>query len=235
MPKFQMVLALFLILITAFLLKLPVEAVMQFIFIAILTLVLDVAFFSFRRIANVTPWSGLVTGMIIVLVTTPYVTVVEPIVIVLLALISKHFLRFGFRHIFNPAAFGLLFGHLLFGMEVSWWAVTILTPSIFIPFYISGIRIRRYPMIVSFLMVYAMINYAMILDPTVLFFAFVMLPEPITSPQKKSYQILFGIFVGVVSFLISHPLIVQFPLVTSLPDPLIAALLVGNLMFYKLK
>lgn len=149
---------------------------------------------------------------------------------------SKHYVRFGNRHIFNPAAFGLFFSHLVFGENISWWAVSwqqfgtqnpqfIMYPLILLlPGLVSAVSIKRFANILAFYFMYVLFTKT-IFDPTVIFFSLVMLPEPMTTPSKLIEQILFGISIAFFSFIIS---IIRFPL----PDIFIPVLLLGNLAFF---
>ena len=88
---------------------------------------------------------------------------------------------------------------------------------------------RRFVSILTFLVIYTALlgNSTVFLDPTTLFFALVMLPEPMTSPPDYKKQALYGVLVGVLSYLLS----VYPPISGLLPDVLIPALLLGNLAF----
>ena len=172
-----------------------------------------------------------VSGLIIALLTDPDLPVYIPILAGILAMFSKNFLRFSGRHIFNPAAFGLLTSALIFQTDISWWAVSfqafpqdlIFFLILLTPAFVSIKKMRRHLTIFSFLTTYGIIFKNSFFDPTILFFALVMLPEPMTTPYIKKYQIMFGVLVALTSFLISNTHI----------DPLITALLLGNLVFFK--
>lgn len=169
---------------------------------------------------------------------------------------TKNFIRLG-RHIFNPAASGLAATSIIFGISVSWWGPSSLYPTtlqaiplfliLFLPFLVSGVRMKRYFTISSFFISYTTsalvffqlansnmaINtiYRLVLDPTVIFFAFVMAPEPMTSPHSQKNQILFGVFVGATSIIVSR-ILYQIPFLQTL-DPLIFSLLLANVIFFK--
>lgn len=214
---------------------------------------LDLLLVKLRNIKLFVPSAALVSGSIIGLLYNPKLFIYCFLVTVVLTVFSKHFIRVGRKHIFNPAAFGLLLGSIIFSNDISWWAVSFQQPKVqnifllfsllllFLPGYISGLKMRRYKTIISFYAAYYVMSYFFtkniaLFDPTVLFFSLVMLPEPMTSPSKNVHQILFGSFVGVMSFLISFPAS-SFQLLFSrlIPDPLIGALLIGNLLFFRLR
>lgn len=147
-------------------------------------------------------------------------------------MISKHYFRFGKRHIFNPAAFGLFFSHLVFGENISWWAVSwqqlgtqnlqfIILLILILPGLVSAVRMRRFVSVLAFYLVSALFTKT-IFDPTIIFFSLVMLPEPMTTPSKPTEQFLFGISVAILSFMIKFPL----------SDIFIPIILLGNLAFF---
>lgn len=174
------------------------------------------------------PGAAIVSGIIIALLTSPYSPWYQILLPGVLAMWSKNFLRAGDRHIFNPAAFGLLLAGIILGQNASWWGVSWqqLTsyPLAFIvlltPFLISALRMRRYFIQGAFLFVIVLFK-ASPLDPTLLFFVAVMLPEPMTTPVKPIRQLVFGTAVAVLS------------LIPYFPDPLLVALLAGNMLFIK--
>ncbi len=215
-------------------------------------LAFDFLFWKIRKIPPFMPSAALVTGLIIACLLTPnsawYVTILTAAV----AMAFKNFLRVGGRHIFNPASIGLFVTGILFQQPVSWWAASFQAFSLDIksliffiillgPGLVSAYTMKRYRIILSFLLVYGLILLfrsgfninpdtlkLAFLDPTVLFFSLVMLPEPRTSPNQFKWQIIFGVSVAVLAFLVPFLNTGSFILI---PDPLIAALLIGNLIF----
>ena len=231
-----------LIFITAFLNNPSRKALLVFMLSLISTASADLLFVRLRGVKPFFPSGSLVTGSIIGLLTSPDLGWYVPIVISIIAMFSKNFIRLSNRHIFNPAGFGLLISSLIFHHNVSWWGVSfqqfriqniefiiyfliLLSPAI-----VSVLRMKRYRITLSFLITYALININLnsFLDPTVLFFSIVMLPEPMTSPNRHNRQIFFGIFVVSISVLTSSPILNSI-------DPLIFALLLGNLAFFRFR
>jgi len=114
------------------------------------------------------------------------------------------------------------------------------------PILISGYKMRRFYNTLSFLFVYTFLSGIFtfgfslqslinrISDPTTIFFAIVMLPEPMTSPVNRNRQILFGLTVAFIVTIISHPKLGNALFAAgSLPDVFLSALLVANLLFFK--
>lgn len=248
LPKVQLTLILF-TLILATLFKNPVVLTVRLFFLTLFfTVSCDLLFIIFKKIKVFFPYSAIVTGLILILTINPATPWYGILIISALAMASKNFIRFKNKHIFNPAAFGLVVGSVLFKNNVSWWGVSV--PSLlffvlmFFAFLISGLRMRRLWSILSFLLTYAVVYsfvnlrvlniFTAIFDPTVIFFAVVMLPEPMTTPALLKKQILFG--VSMACFILLLPLVPAFQHIISLniwPDGLLPYLLLGNLVFFR--
>lgn len=181
------------------------------------------------------PMAPIVSGFLIGLILAP----TEPFYVIaiasVLASFSKQFIAGGIRqHIFNPAAFGIMGVYVLFGTTVSWWGITWskLPLIILIPLMIRILwRLHRLFLPIGFLFVYALyfivsqsplLALQTLVDPTVLFFALVMLPEPITSPATGYFKYAFGAAVAIVAILIGY--------FTKLSEIFLPALLVANML-----
>lgn len=244
-PKVQMALALLLIYFVTFFHLPNITSLVSLILAVSLTVGFDYLFLKIRKIEPFLLSAAIVSGIIIGLLFDPGLPVYELVTVCFLAIVSKNFIRISGKHVFNPAGFGLFLGGAIFGYSVSWWAVSFQQlqinnlSSIFYflvlisPAYVSFYRMRRYLITLPFLFVYVLslaifrqsINlnsiFSLLLDPTVLFFSLVMLPEPMTSPQRRSLQVGYGVLVAILSSLISFV------------DPLIGGMLLGNLIFFK--
>lgn len=205
------------------------------------------------------PYAAVVTGLIIGLIIDPHAPWYSIAMIGAIAVASKQFLRTNNGHIFNPAAFGLVLGGIILQQSVSWWGVSfqhLLTGDtltivsfliLLLPLTISAVRLKRLGSIGSFLLFFAILSYIAtsdstrslqtffltLIDPTVLFFALVMLPEPRTSPSDLRRQVFYGAVVAIVATILGTPSVGQ-TLVSwgLLPDQLLVALLVGNALFF---
>lgn len=181
------------------------------------------------------PSASFVTGFLIGLIIDPSQPWWIFAVAVLAAFLSKQFINVGIRqHIFNPAAFGIMTATLAFSVPVTWWAVAWgkLPLLILIPAMIRILwKMKRLWLPASFLLVY-LIYYLTLFDPktavwllvdgTLLLFALVMLPEPITSPATKYFKFLFGALVAVFAIVLSY--------FRFLPEVFLPALLISNLI-----
>lgn len=210
---------------------------------------------SYIRVRKIfIPHAAVVTGLIISLLINPTLALWQIASISGIAMILKNFIRINNKHIFNPAALGLLVGGIIFNTSVAWWGssfqyssnLNVQTIILYIillsPLYVSTYRMRRYFSIVSFIIVSAILvlittgNFSLttlsttLFNPTIIFFSGVMLPEPMTSPSDRTRQILFGVTVAVLSFIIGSNFISS---IVFIPDSLIASLLVANLIFFK--
>lgn len=123
------------------------------------------------------------------------------------AIASKKFLLFHKgKHIFNPAAFGLMFSVIAFGNRLNWWGssstlITVIGAGLVLfqmhrlslPF---SYFITRTASILLFGGLSTFHNAVMLPN---LFFAFIMLVEPKTSPGKRAEQWVFGGLCGVLA------------------------------------
>lgn len=172
-----------------------------------------------------------ITGLIIATVLSP-ISIYAQIIIGLIAILQKHIIKLNNRHIFNPAAFGLLFGWLVFGNAPAWWAFV--SPIVFL-FLFSSYLIGRLPLALTFYFVYGilliMLNYFtngalsanIFLNYPLLFFATVMVTEPKTSAITKKGMITEGVLLALAIFTIQR----YFPI-----DLFIPMLLLANVLVY---
>lgn len=185
------------------------------------------------------PVSSWISGLIIALVFWSNLPWYFIILLPLLAVLSKHFLRFGrARHIFNPAAFALV-STSFFIPSISWWAaswsniplISISLIGIFILWRQS--RWDEFlPFIISFILFLTMalgfpFVQTTVFQGAIIFFSSIMLIEPMTSqfPLRKQ-RIIYGISVAFFS-VITMFLVLKFPLFYT--DPLLFGLLLGNI------
>ena len=157
---------------------------------------------------------------------------------------AKYLLTVNKRHLFNPAAVAVVIISLLTNFSATWWVGT----PIMLPFVVSGglllvRKIRRESMVINFLLVYFIIitlgsiyisgftfsiitawKYS-ILNSALLFFTFLMLTEPMTSPATKKLQ---GYYGFLVAFLYVTP---QLRLISINFTPEMA-LCIGNIFSY---
>lgn len=258
-PKVQLIITLCLIYFTT-LMRYSVSETLPVLLVSVDSCILaDLIFTSIRRKKLLIPYAAISTGLIIGLIVDTGAEIYQIALIGALAMAIKNFLRLGNRHVFNPAASGLLLGGIIFNLSVAWWGVSFqnLRPNfsnllLFIilisPALVSAVNLRRYFSIVSFMLVFTIVSFLLstektssiflstLLTPAFIFFSLVMLPEPITSPVNPKRQILYGSIVAVLAILFSTPIISGFLLNFGLlPDIFIVALLIGNGLFFKFR
>ena len=228
-PKVQLAIFLFCFILANLLAKFSPYLLIYYSFTVILAVLVDYLFVWAKKIKPFLLSAAIATGLIVGLLNSPKNQLLEMFAIVVLAIASKHFIKLKGRHIFNPAAFGLFFGSLLFKTSVSWSGIANVLPLVLLSGYVSIFRSRKIYMILSFYAVYIFSTFFIsheinLLDPVLIFFVLIMLPEPMTSPNKPLYQALFGISAAVLSLILSRFLFV--------PDIFLGSLLFANLIFF---
>jgi ferredoxin-NADP reductase len=175
--------------------------------------------------------SDLITALILSLIMTPAISLHGYLVLAVAALasqISKYILAYKGRHIFNPAALGAYIPSLVMGSYASWWIGSRpMAPVLLIGGLLILRKMKRFQMVGLFMFVY--IAYLLInshslstglLATPVLFFATIMLTEPLTSPTRFDHSL---IYAGAVGVLYS---------VSKLHLAPEAALLIGNIITF---
>lgn len=186
------------------------------------------------------PDGGILTGVIVAFLLSPFEPASTVILAVAVGLASKHLLRTRWSNVLNPAAVSLVMaGHFL-GAGESWWgalpdlgiagALLVLALGLYI-----ADRVNKLPMVIVFLATYlglcTIAAFAgmgsevagIFRSPDIhaaLFFALFMLDDPPTSPVRHEDQVVYGIIVGTAAYF----LLVTIGVVYYLP----LALLLGN-------
>ncbi|MBU6490857.1 hypothetical protein KGQ25_01720 [Patescibacteria group bacterium] len=158
--------------------------------------------------------SAVTTALILTLILQPPIagdtggTVLLSLIAVA-AMTSKYVLSLGNKHIFNPAAFAVLFSALVLGTSATWWVGGNLA---LLPFVVLGgvvivYKLRRFDLVFAFISV-ALLAVALtslnpiggvqatLLHSALFFLAFAMLTEPLTMPHTRLLRIAYGAFVG---------------------------------------
>jgi Na+-translocating ferredoxin:NAD+ oxidoreductase RnfD subunit len=165
------------------------------------------------------PTAGILTGLIVALILSPYDSLMIAPATAVLAICSKHLFRARLANIFNPAALALVVAAVAFDAGHSWWgalpdwswggALIVLLAG-----WYTANRINKLPLVLVFLAAfYGLFTVASFAGgPEVgsvfrapdlqaaLFFAFFMLDDPPTCPVKYRDQAIFGVIVAVVAF-----------------------------------
>ena len=129
------------------------------------------------------------------------------------AMASKYILAIYKKHIFNPAAFAVVLTGFVLGQYASWWIGGNLAMLAFV--LIGGLlvarKIQRFDLVLTFFAA-AIISILVLnngFDPLttiektfthtcLLFFGFVMITEPLTTPPTRALRIIYGAIVGIL-------------------------------------
>jgi Na+-transporting NADH:ubiquinone oxidoreductase subunit NqrB len=160
-----------------------------------------------------------------------------------LAVGSKFILSINKRHIFNPAALAVAVTAIFANLSASWWVGTLaMLPFVLVGGALIIYKSKRFNMVYYFLFfaVVTTLTFSafkgtdiimtarkLVADSALLFFAFIMLTEPLTMPLKQGWQVVFAVIVG---FLIAP----QVHLGSFYFTPEVA-LLTGNVLAYLTK
>ncbi len=152
---------------------------------------------------NILPMSAVITGFIVSGILDYGQSFSGLLFFCSLAIISKHLIRVGGKHIFNPANSGLFFATLL-QWPMTWAIESSIYLIVVVGLYIIY-SIKKFPHVVGFLFTFAL-PFAFIegINPLLLvnwFFVFVMLVEPKTSGYGVLRGLFFGGIAGISSFL----------------------------------
>lgn len=128
-----------------------------------------------------------------------------------IAMASKYIIAVKGKHIFNPAAVAVAITGVAVGQFASWWvgSAAMLAFVAVGGFFVIR-KVQRVDAVMSFIIVslttivalsFAIINpfssiYRVVLDSPLIFFAAVMLTEPLTMPPTKPRQVLYAAIVG---------------------------------------
>ena len=202
--------------------------------------------FSYLFSAPSNPESTYITALILALIISPPTSFLAPAFLSLVfwasawAVVSKYIFAIRDKHIFNPAALGVAVTALVLGQSASWW----IGSWALLPFVLAGgalitRKIKRFDLVFAFLVTATLVIFvpallhgvgivnglsrAFVLMPTI-FFATIMLTEPLTTPPTRTLRILYGIFVGALFF--------QNANIFGIYSTPALALLIGNLFSY---
>ena len=153
-----------------------------------------------------------ITALILALIINPTANVAFLGWAAILATASKYIVTIGKKHIFNPAVFAVAITAIVINQSANWWIGTLpMLPFVIIGGILVVRKIRRPDMILSFLVFSLLTIYTfdflkgislvsatqkVLFDSPLLFFSFVMLTEPLTSPPTKNLQIFYAALVG---------------------------------------
>lgn len=182
----------------------------------------DLPIVRWREGRWVIPDGAILTGLIVGMILSPMEPWYVAAITAAVGVASKYLLRGRNANIFNPAALALVATFYVFDTGQSWWgALPELSPWALIVLFATGMfitdRVNKVPLVLSFLGAYYLLftASAFLGDPAkvaelyrapdlhaALFFAFFMVTDPPTSPPKQRDQLVYGMIVAVVSYLV---------------------------------
>ena len=156
------------------------------------------------------------------------------------AMASKYILAIRRKHLFNPAALAVALAAFTLNQAASWWVGTFaMMPFVLLGGLLVARKIARFDLILSFVGAACAVTLGATLakasgllpatgklfaDTPILFFAFAMLTEPLSTPPARASRIVYGAVVGFLFAPFLH--VGRF---YSTPE---LALLVGNAISY---
>jgi ferredoxin-NADP reductase len=223
----------------------PVAILLEAFFITAVCLGANMAFaWAFNVPANAE--SAYITALILALIITPPQSAGDGVFFSLaawasvLAMASKYIIAIRKKHVFNPAALAVVITAFALGQSASWWIGTAwMLPFAAIGGFLIARKLRRFDLVLSFLAGAAASVLAtaalkggdllgslseLIISSPAVFFATIMLTEPLTTPPTRRLRIAYGALVG----LLFSPSI-HIGAVYSTPELALAA---GNIFSY---
>jgi ferredoxin-NADP reductase/Na+-translocating ferredoxin:NAD+ oxidoreductase RnfD subunit len=171
----------------------------------------------FAKIVRVPPnlESVYISALILALIVTPlsgYHDLLFMGWMAVLSMASKYIVAIRGKHIFNPVAFAVALTALTINQTASWWIGNApMLPFVLIGGLLIVRKIRRFSLVFSFLgaalltvLAFVLLNKGDVVNTfreifvasPLLFFAFVILTEPLTTPPTRSLQLCYGALVG---------------------------------------
>lgn len=158
-----------------------------------------------------------ITALILALIITPVHAIGDVWFLfwaAVLAMGSKYIVALGGKHVFNPAAFAVALTYLVLSQSASWWVGS----GPMLPFVLVGgllvvRKLERFDLVLSFLLtalgitwfveVFASTDFIgttqkVLLSSPLLFFAFIILTEPLTTPPTRRLRMIYGVIVGLL-------------------------------------
>jgi ferredoxin-NADP reductase len=172
----------------------------------------------YRVPANVE--SVYITALILALIITPPSSLYDPRYLALAfwaalwAVASKYFFALGKKHIFNPAAFAVALMSVTAVGAASWWVGTFaMLPFVAVGGGLIVRKIRRADLALAFLAAaFAVVIvstlarglnlidslWRTLVETPIIFFATVMLTEPLTTPPTRRWRLVYGAITGLM-------------------------------------
>lgn len=177
------------------------------------TVVMDLIIVYVRTKALRVTESAVITGLIIGYVLSSEEAWLKFVFSSCVAVFSRHFIFFQKRHIFNPAALGILASTILFGASTQWMGTYVWYMVVPFGLYLAY-KIRRVEVVVGYVVVSCVllgISAAVqqlpvfgIFGYVSYFYIFIMLVEPKTGPANMIGKYLFGGGAAALAFIFTE-------------------------------
>ncbi len=160
-----------------------------------------------------------ISALILALIITPVVPLKSMsdmyflLWVSVLAMASKFIIAINRKHLFNPVAIAVAITALTIDQAATWWVGTLpMLPFVLIGGLLLVRKIRRFGLLFAFLgaSLLTILGFAVLqhdnllttiqlsfLSSPLLFFGFVILTEPLTTPPTRTLQLIYGAIVGV--------------------------------------
>lgn len=199
-------------LVSVFFYEFGIKALLPVLIAVVTTTLLDLLVGYFKSKTFFFPQSALISGLFIGGLLTQNLEWYTYVLAGIIAIASKHLIKFQQKHIFNPANFGILLVSIIFGVSHTWWISSPLILVLIFGIFILW-RLKRFDLAISFLISYYLINstielvqetqlqevyYTIINGGVIYFFAMFMLIEPKTHPMQRKQRIVYGILVALL-------------------------------------
>jgi ferredoxin-NADP reductase len=178
--------------------------------------------FSWAYDAPTNVESVYISALILVLIVTP-ITNSNPTAyfsfvfwVSAITMASKYLFAIGKKHIFNPVAISAVITAYTIGQSPSWWVgTTYMAPFVFIAGFLVVRKTRRTDLVLAFISVALLVIvipgilksglgslytnvFRTVFQSPILFLAFFMLTEPLTTPPTRMMRIVYGSLVGLL-------------------------------------
>lgn len=196
-----------------------ISIILSLLFILAVCLVTNYIF-AWAFDAQINLESAYITALILLFLITPLESLSDNTFLSLAfwgaawAMASKYIFAINKKHIFNPAAFAVVLTEVTLHQSASWWIGTMpLFPFVLIGGLLLVRKMLRFDFVISFLVVASFMSIAphlnnagslltisknsLVISP-LLFLAFVMLTEPLTTPPKRWLRVVYGALVGLL-------------------------------------
>src|SRR3989344_1300361 len=158
--------------------------------------------------------SAYITAAILTLIITPGADLLFVVLAAVFSQAAKYIINFRGKHIFNPAAIAVIATLLVIQQGASWWVGNIyLVPFVIVGGLLIARKLQHFDLVISFLIVYLIrLVFSLpdganswsaikstLINSSTLYFAFVMLTEPLTTPPNRKLRITYGAIVGFIA------------------------------------